>query len=396
MQKGKKEVCIGTIGSGYAAYLHGDGFEKVTSVGIRLKTACDLDSDRAHALKNRYGYERTATDYEELLRDPEIDIIDIVTPPYLHPDMIIKAMQAGKHVICEKPLVGYYGQEADKAPIGHTVKKSFMYRQVIQTLDEIRAAIKQSGKKFMYAENFVYATPIRKTAQIIRAKKSKILLMRGEECVHGPISQESNEWKFTGGGTLFRIGCHPLTGMLWLKQQEAIARGEQIAVKSVVADTGALSKCLTDHEHRYLTTWPNDVEDFGTLIATFNDGTKMIALATDIVQGGAKNYIECFCNDNTLQCNITPNDLLNTYLLDEEGMDKISLSPRLHTKTGWNKAFVSDSEIRGFLGELEDFVEAVAYDREPESNFELAYDTTRILYAAYISMEEGRRVDLSL
>ena len=50
--------------------------------------------------------------------------------------------------------------------------------------------------------------------------------------------------------------------------------------------------------------------------------------------------------------------------------------------------------IRGYTGELQDFVEAVAYDREPSSDFALAYDTARVLYAAYQSAEEGRRIDL--
>ena len=47
------------------------------------------------------------------------------------------------------------------------------------------------------------------------------------------------------------------------------------------------------------------------------------------------------------------------------------------------------------MGELQDFMEAVAFDRAPASGFDLAYETVRILYAAYQSAEEGRRVDLS-
>ena len=91
---------------------------------------------------------------------------------------------------------------------------------------------------------------------------------------------------------------------------------------------------------------------------------------------------------------ITPTDLLNTYFLDEDGLEDVNISEMLPRKLGWNNAFVSDEMIRGYTGELQDFVEAVAYDRKPASDFALAYDTTRVLYAAYQSAEEGRRIDL--
>lgn len=92
-------------------------------------------------------------------------------------------------------------------------------------------------------------------------------------------------------------------------------------------------------------------------------------------------------------CNITPTDILNTYFLDEQGMENVEISEMLPAKLGWNKAFVSDEVIRGYMGELQDFVETIAYDKEPVSDFELAYQTTKVLYAAYVSAEEGRRVD---
>ena len=70
------------------------------------------------------------------------------------------------------------------------------------------------------------------------------------------------------------------------------------------------------------------------------------------------------------------------------------LAEMLPAKLGWNKAFVSDEVIRGYMGEMQDFMETVAFDRVPTSGFDIAYETTKILYAAYLSAEEGRRVDL--
>jgi predicted dehydrogenase len=390
-----KPVCVGVVGSGYAAYLHGNGYEKVSGVPVRLKTVVDIDLTKAEQVKVRYGFEQAITSFDELLNDPEIDVVDIVTPPSLHPSMIEKTLAAGKHVICEKPLTGYFGQPDDVVPIGKNVPKSKMYEEVLKSMDELKKIVDASDKKFLYAENYVYSTPIRKAAEIIAAKKSKILFLKGEESLKGSSSPVAGEWKGTGGGTLVRAGCHPLSGVLWLKQQEAMARGEEITIKSVMADTGVATSCLTEYEHRHISAQPNDVEDFATVTITFSDGTKALVISTDTVLGGTKNYVEIYCNDNALMCNITPTDILNTYFLDEEGLDDVVISEMLPAKLGWNKAFVSDEVIRGYMGELQDFIETIAYDKKPSSDFDLAYQTIKVIYAAYLSAEEGRRVNFS-
>lgn len=387
-----KVVTIGTVGAGYAARLHGNGYARVSGVRVRLKTICDVNLELAKNVQQQFGYEQAIADYDTMLADPEIDVIDIVTPPFLHCPMAIKALKAGKHVICEKPLTGYFGKPGEEN-VGHT-EKAYMYRQVMAEMDALKAVVESTDRKFMYAENFVYATPVQKAAEFIRAKKSKVLFMKGEESLKGSSSPVAGKWNKTGGGILVRTGTHPLTGMLWLKQQEAAARGETITVKSVSADVGVTTACLTEHEHRHICARPEDVEDYAAVTVTFSDGTKCLTIASDTVLGGSKNYIEVYSNDSTLMCNITPTDILNTYFLDEDGLEDVYLSEMLPAKLGWNKAFVSDEVIRGYMGELQDFMEAVAFDREPASGFDIAYETTKIMYAAYQSAEEGRRIDL--
>lgn len=388
----KKSVVIGTVGAGYAAYLHGNGYEKVNGVAVRLKTVCDLNLPLAEKVKERYGYEQVVSDYHLLLEDPEIDVIDIVLPPFLHTSVAIEAMEAGKHVICEKPLTGYFGRPGEEN-IGVTTPKSEMLRQCLSEMDRLKAVVEKTGKKFMYAENFVYATPVQKAAEIIRAKKTKLLFMKGEESLKGSSSPVAGRWNKTGGGILMRTGTHPMGGMLWLKQQEALARGEKITVKSVSCDVGRVTSCLTEAEHRHIAARPEDVEDYGVISVAFSDGTKALCIASDTVLGGTKNYIEIYGNNTALNCNITPTDLLNTYFLDEDGLEDVEISEMLPSKLGWNKAFVNDEIIRGYMGELQDFAETVAYDREPTSGFDLAYETTKVIYAAYQSAEEGRRID---
>lgn len=391
MKKDVKPVVIGTVGAGYAAHLHGNGYRKVSGVPVRLKTVCDLQQNLAEQLKEEFDYEQITADYQDLLDDPEIDVIDIVTPPFLHCTMAIQALDAGKHVICEKPLTGYFGKKGEQN-IGATTPKGEMYRAVLATMGELKQAVDRNPGKFFYAENFVYATPVQKAAEILRAKKSKILFMKGEESLKGSSSPLAGKWNATGGGSLIRVGSHPLTGMLWLKQQEAKVRGEEITVQSVIADCGVATACLTEAEHRHISARPEDVEDFGTITITFSDGTKCMTIASDVVLGGSKNYIEIYSNDSSLMCNLTPTDLLNTYFLDENGLEDVTIGEMLPSKLGWNKAFVSDEIIRGYMGELQNFVETIAYDGEPISDFALAYETVKVLYAAYQSAEEGRRI----
>ena len=386
----KDAVCVALVGAGYAAQLHGNGYERVCKVPVRLKTVVDVDLDKARSIQARYGFEQVEASFEKMLQDPEIQVVDIVTPPYLHPDMVAKAMEAGKHVICEKPLTGYFGRPGDQEPIGDTVDKKVMYQTCMEQMDALEAVVKKAPGKFLYSENYVYATPIVRAAKIIRARKSKILFLKGEESLKGSSSPVAGEWSGTGGGSLVRVGCHPLSGVLWLKEQEAKARGEEIRVVSVLADTGRATACLSDYEHRHIAAQPHDVEDFANVTLTFSDGTKAVVMASDLVLGGSKNYVEIYCNDGAYDCHITPTDLLNTYFLDEEGMEDEPLSEMLPQKLGWNKVFVSDEVIRGYMGELQDFMETVYYDRTPNSGFGLARLTTQVLYAAYVSAQEGK------
>ena len=392
MSSETKTVVVGTLGAGYAARLHGNGYKKVSGVRVRLKTICDLNTDLARQVQEEFGYEQITADFQEMLADPEIDVIDIVTPPFVHIPMAIQAMRAGKHVICEKPLTGYFGKKGEEN-VGKTTPKAFMYQEVLRSMDELKAVVEETGKKFMYAENFVYATPIQRSAQLVQAKKSKILFLQGFVGLKGSSSPVAGLWNKTGGGQLVRNGTHPLSGMLWLKQQEAQARGETITVKSVSADVGTTTACLTEHEHRHISARPQDVEDYAAVTVTFSDGTKCLTIASDTVLGGTQNTVDVFCNDSALRCQITPPDLLNTYFLDEDGLEDVVLGEMLPSKLGWNGAFVSDEVIRGYMGELQDFMEAVAYNREPASGFDLAYETAKIMYAAYQSAEEGRRID---
>ena len=391
---GKQEICLGMAGAGRATELHMSALQRYSGVPVRYKHIIANRNEQVSAAKERFGFEKSSLDFNDLLEDMDIDIIDICTPPYAHEDMIRKAMAAGKHVICEKPLSGYFGERADVAPIGKMVPKTMMYDKLMKQLSSLRDFVNSSGRRFMYAENFVYAPAISKAAEIITKKRSKILFAKGEESLKGSSSPVAGEWAKTGGGTFIRTGAHPLSAILWLKQVEAHARGEEIVVSSVLADMSQITPLLSSYDHRHIAARPVDVEDCGTVVLTFSDGTKAVIMATDTLLGGSRNYVELYCNDAVINCKLTMSDLMSTYFLDEDHLEDVYISEMLPSKIGWNNLFLEDEIIRGYTDEMRDFIEAAYFDREPKSNFQLAYDSIRIIYAAYKSAEIGRAVDL--
>lgn len=389
-----KSITVAIIGAGFAGNFHCNAYRKVFSVPIRLKTVCDSNMERAEALKEKWGFEEATPDYESILKDPEIDLIDITLPPVLHVDFAAKAMKAGKHVICEKPLSGYFGLPGDPEPIGDRVSKRKMFEVMMADLEKVKSAVEQSEQSFFYAENYIYSPAIVKAAEILRAKKSRVLYSVGDCSIHGSTSVLSSHWAKVGGGTLMRLGSHPIAGVLYLKQVEAEAHGEKILPVSVSAEVGRISAKLREEERKYIMANPVDVEDFSTVTITFSDGSKSVILCNDNTMGGIHNSIKLYCNDGVMDCNMTMADNMSTYFMDQDGLENVYISENMKAKTGWNKVLVAEETLRGYAEELDAFVHCIADGRKPESDFRLAYDTMKVIYAAYVSAEEGKRIQL--
>jgi predicted dehydrogenase len=387
------KVRVGLVGTGFVAELHMYAYRRVYGVDAQVVAAVSR-SDQVEAFAKKHGIAQTYRDYRALLGDPSIDVVDICTPPALHARMIVDAVRAGKHVICEKPFTGYFGRAGDAAPIGKTVRKSAMYEHVMAEMTDLRAAIAQSGKLFMYAEDWVYAPALAKTVEILDATRDKILFIKAEESHSGSHAAHAALWSMTGGGALTRMGCHPLAAALYLKRVEARARGETIAVRDVTADVGNVAACLAPAERPFIKANPVDVEDWGTMTITFTDGTKATVLSGDMIMGGVRNLIETYTNSGALFANITPNNHMTTYLTDETRLGGVYFTEKVDRKTGWQFLCLEEEWTRGYLQEIQDFMECVATGRQPKADLELAYETTRIQYAGYWSAEEGRRIAL--
>ena len=387
------KIKVGLVGCGFVAELHMYAYARIYGVDVEVSAVAArgdhvVDFARKHKIPSSYR------SFDELIADPSIDVVDICTPPNLHASMIVAAMRAGKHVICEKPFAGYFGREGDHVPIGRHVAKALMYERVCAEMEATCAAIQSTGKLFMYAEDWIYAPAIAKTAEMLRATRDKILFMKGEESHSGSHAAHAAQWAMTGGGSLIRMGCHPLSAVLYLKQVEARARGEKISVASVTCDVGNVAACLKADERPYIKANPVDVEDWGTLTTTFSDGTKATIFSGDMIMGGVRNLIETYTSGGSLFANITPNNHLMSYQTSEEKLASVYITEKVDRKTGWQYVCLEEEWTRGYLQEIQDFMECAATGRQPLSDLALAFETIKVNYAGYWAADEGRRVNL--
>jgi predicted dehydrogenase len=387
------KVRVGLVGCGFVAELHMYAYKRVYGVDAEV-TAVAARGDQVLEFAKKHQIPTTYRDFRELIADKAIDVVDICTPPALHAEMIVAAMQAGKHVICEKPFSGYFGRAGDQTPIGKRVPKALMYERVMEEMERTCAEIKASGRLFMYAEDWVYAPAVTKMVEILEATKDKILFMKAEESHSGSHAAHAAQWAMTGGGSLIRMGCHPLSAVIYLKQVEAKARGETISVTAVTGDVGNVAAGLPPQERTYIKSNPVDVEDWGMLTLTFSDGTKSTVFSGDMIMGGVRNVVETYTSGGSLFANITPNNHLTSYLTDEAKLASVYITEKVDRKTGWQFVCLEEEWTRGYLQEIQDFMECVALGRQPHAGVALAYETIKVNYAGYWSAEDGRRIAL--
>jgi myo-inositol 2-dehydrogenase/D-chiro-inositol 1-dehydrogenase len=113
-----KKLNVGLVGYGFMGRTHSNAFGQVTKffdTGYQpvLKAICARDGDKAAAFAERWGYESFETDWRALVDRKDIDLIDIASPNDTHAEIAIAAAQAGKMVLCEKPL-GRTAAEAEE------------------------------------------------------------------------------------------------------------------------------------------------------------------------------------------------------------------------------------------------------------------------------------------
>ena len=105
----KKPLNIGMIGYGFMGRAHSNAYCKVGNFFDLeyepvLKAVCARNEEKARDFANNWGYESVETDWRALLARDDIDAVDICTPNNLHREIALAAAEAGKMILCEKPL----------------------------------------------------------------------------------------------------------------------------------------------------------------------------------------------------------------------------------------------------------------------------------------------------
>ncbi|MGN1142048.1 MAG: Gfo/Idh/MocA family protein [Oliverpabstia sp.] len=138
------KVKVGIVGLGMVCYSHIDAYE--AHPNAEVVAVCDLNEEQAKAVAAKYGIKKYYTDYSEMLKDEEINTVDITTPTFMHAPMTIQAAEAGKNISCEKPFC--------------------------LTLEEGQAACdaaKRNGVSLMVGESYVFMSSIVKARELIDA-----------------------------------------------------------------------------------------------------------------------------------------------------------------------------------------------------------------------------------
>jgi predicted dehydrogenase/putative sterol carrier protein len=135
-------IQVGIIGLGRIADVHHPGYARTKEA--RIYAVCDSDNELAIRRKKEWRADKYYTDYHELLADPKVDAVEIITPHSLHEIMVIDALKAGKHVAVQKPM---------------TISLDSASRMI--------DAAEKSGTVFKVTDNYAFYPPIQLAKKII-------------------------------------------------------------------------------------------------------------------------------------------------------------------------------------------------------------------------------------
>ncbi len=380
---------IGIVGARFAADLHAVNYRPLRGVKVELTAACSRTREQVQAFARKFEIPKVFTDHRALVESPDVDVVDVCATTDAHPEIAIAAARAGKHVIVEKPLTGYFGEASEPRDV--------MLAGALRSADAVLDAVGKAGVTLCYAEDFVYAPPVAKLRRLLAASRGAIVELRAEESHSGSHATYARRWKSSGGGSLLRMGSHPVGVVLQLKHFEGRLRGgPPIRARSVLADVATLTRLpAVAGLPRYTRTAAEDVEDWSVAIITFEDGTRATIHANDITLGGVRNTVTAYTTSGVVQANINPNTTVQAYAPDGSVWGDEYITEKVETTAGWQFPSPEEDWMRGYPQELEDFVDAIRERREPLAGAALAREVVEVIYAGYLSAATGRRVELA-
>ena len=391
---GPKQVGVGLIGAGFAADLHVESCRRVRGVDVDVRAVSSRSPESARAFAGRHGIPHVYADHRELLQDPTIDVVCLCVPNVAHAPIGMDVLRAGKDLICEKPLTGYFGDLIDADPVVHAQKAM---ESALRSTDELLRCAEVNDRLLMYAENWVYAPAMTKAKALLTQARAPILDIRAEESHSGSHAAASKRRTLAGGGALLILGAHPIGAALHLKRAEAQWTGAGAPeVESVIADASPLwqSAAFRRSPRNWLVSDWVDVDTWSSAIMTFTDGSKAVVSASFNMLGGTRNLIEVYTASAAVRCNMTPNDSVLAYAPEGTVFGTEYIAEKIETKAGWSPASPDEDWMRGYPQEMQDFLECVVDRRRPLSDGRLARDVVEVVYGAHLSVARGARVIL--
>ncbi|MEM6393545.1 MAG: Gfo/Idh/MocA family oxidoreductase [Planctomycetota bacterium] len=241
------QVRVGVVGVGGILKTHMPGWE--ASPYTTVAACCDIREDVAQTFAKDRGIEKAYGDYAELLADESIDVIDLAVPTAHHARMTVQALEAGKHVFCEKPL----------APTPAEI-------------EQVIAARDKAGKVTCTMQNQRYA-PASKALKIRfdagelgDLYHARLWWLRRAEMPNGPGFVYK---KNSGGGPCIDLGVHLLDLALWLMGSPTPTAMIGTARKEVAARPGAWSNSGDIPADM-------DVEDFAAGFVRLDNGVTLV------------------------------------------------------------------------------------------------------------------------
>ena len=358
---------------------------KFFDVGLTpvLKVACGQDEKGTSDFARTWGWEESVNDWQEVVQRPDIDIIDICTPTYLHKEMVIAAAKNGKQIFCEKPIALSFAEARE------------MYE-----------AAEKAGVLHYLNHNYRRTPAIAFAKQLIdQGKIGKIFHWRGtylQDWITDPDFPLT--WhlqkKFAGAGPHFDLNSHSVDLARYLVGEvEAVAAMMKTFVTERPLpgkDAGTFKSGSGSSDRGEVT-----VDDAGFMITEFENGALGAFEASRFASGRKNyNYFEIYGSKGSLIFDLERMNELQFLDLadpvDEQGFRTILVTNSTHPYIGawWPPGHIIGYEHE-FTHAVADFLTALEKGTKITPNLYDGMKSMQVLEAAIISATAGRKVTVS-
>ncbi|MBQ2377468.1 MAG: Gfo/Idh/MocA family oxidoreductase [Clostridia bacterium] len=376
----KKSLKIGMLGFGSMGRTHTFVIKNLPffypDLGFDVEVAgvCTTTIEKSKRVCDTYGIKIATVNEDDLIYSPDIDIIDVCTPNIFHFDTLMKALDAGKHIYCEKPLC-------------------ITYEQARIVAEKAREKNVTCGVVFHNR----HMAPLTRAKQLVDEGRIGRILSFHAVYYHSSCADPAKKagWKqnkdICGGGVLFDLGSHVLDTVTYLcGDVESVMGMEQIAYPTRLGMNGETWQTNADEAFYMLCRLPEG--GCGTIVASkVHTGTND-DLAIEIYgERGALKYSLMDPNWLYFYDNTTPDAPIG----GERGFTRIECVGRYEAPGG---VFPSPKAPAGWLRahstSYMKFLSAVDRGKKFSPDFDQGARVQRIMEAAYRSAELGRFVDV--